>query len=68
MNQVDREQREVEVRYEPHDGGGSIWVHVPTDPQWLCVWSTAYGNVNQRLDDVPSSIEAVGIQIPDAWL
>lgn len=42
------------IRREEHDGGYSIWVRVDFDRRrderpWLCVHSTAWGNVGERL-------------------
>jgi hypothetical protein len=47
------------VRKEEHQGGHSIWVRqLPTypdseftDTEWTCIWSTAEGNIGQRVGD-----------------
>jgi hypothetical protein len=53
------------VRIEQHDGGHSVWLHTGGTPgnEWLCVWSTAGGNIGCTLppDDVAGMCVASGI-------
>lgn len=49
----------VEVRYEEHLGGGSVWVWVQNRldyaDEWLCVWST-----DPRNRDLRASVQDQG--------
>lgn len=59
----------IEVIYEPHEEGGSIWVYISRPvSRWVCVWSTAEGNMGQFLEDTPAGIDVSSIPIPSAWL
>jgi len=45
----------IEIRWETHDCGGSAWIS--QDGEWLCVWSTAPGNIGQTLPSVDDTDE-----------
>lgn len=53
------------VRIEQHEGGHSVWLHTGGTPgnEWLCVWSTAGGNIGCTLppEDVAGMRVARGV-------
>lgn len=64
---------EIEVRYEEHVGGGSVWVKVQNRldyaDEWLCVWSTDPRNRGHRVSVLDKNfLEATapgtGIPVP----
>lgn len=42
---------DIDVRYEDHNPGGSVWVRTQNrldySDEWICVWSTEPGNRGQ---------------------
>lgn len=66
---------EIEVRYEEHVGGGSVWAQVQNRldyaPEWLCVWSTDPRNRGHRisvLDNGFLEATAPGTAIPVPYM
>lgn len=62
-------QASIPVRYEKHDGGGSVWVRTVDeflDDYWLCIYSTAPGQVGRAVSAVFNDAEAGPIiPVPD---
>lgn len=51
----------IEIRWEVHGGGGSAWIS--QDGEWLCVWSTAPGNVGMTLPSVDDTDDMLSMPV-----